>query len=438
MLDRLTDLDDHELDEQAAIFLHSKNPKRTSPLQSAQPLQTKSLTVNAKHNPNSDVESVATSYEDKNGLKIRIFSEPMIGDKKGGIKTKASVNTLQPRELSIERVDASDNNMRGSLRGKKPLMLDDNGSMGGKSRGKKKQRPPLNYSDRKTSALFPGNLGARMTVYISDVGDESDEEFVYPKSRRVANRKSAHFRGRLDPKSPVDSPLFSPRTPMPTQNDSPFVSDAEYFKSGDYGGVGCSNQFYDSGSSVESEVDDGYFSSKWKSDGRGGKSPIGSPHHRYKPMTPGKEFSRRAQGHASPSHQAGRIQSDIDETLPLFWKMNPSEAKRRRKRNRKRQNSLLGTLSFILLGVICCFTYAFSTIPLSDVSLIGVTNVLAAEKELVFDAHMKGKNLNIWTVEISTVDIGIFATPIKSSNSSRRNDEKMANRVDTASQEKRG
>ncbi|KAK9702983.1 Vacuolar inheritance and morphology protein [Basidiobolus ranarum] len=444
MLDRLTDLDDHELDEQAALFLHSKNAKRTPSLQSAQPSQSKLLAINVKQNPNSDAESAANSYDDKGGSKSRIFSEPLLSEKRGIIKTKPSVNTLQPRELSIERVDASDNNMRGSLRSKKNPVQASPGSMSSKTRGKKKLRPALNNDERKPSALFPGNLGARMTVYVSDVGDESDEEFVYPKYRsqsRLANQKSGPLCDKLDRRSPINSPLFSPRTPVPSQSASPLVSDGEYFKSGEYERVGNSNKFYDSGSSIDSEGDDGYFSAKWKNGARGAKSQLNSPNHRHKSVTPGKEFSRRGQGYTSPSHQASRVQSDVDETLPLFWKMNPSEARRRRNRNQQKRNPLIGTLSLVFLGIVCCFIYAFSTIPLTDVSLTAVTNVLAAEKELVFDAHLKGKNWNIWAVEISTVDVGIFATPIKKNNTESRiarSSEDIINEVGSNLQEKRG
>ncbi|ORY06981.1 hypothetical protein K493DRAFT_403847 [Basidiobolus meristosporus CBS 931.73] len=250
--------------------------------------------------------------------------------------------------------------------------------MNPKARGKKKQRQPLNTNDRR-SALFPGNLGARMSAYVSDVGDASDEEFVYPKHRnhnRLANQKSGYLGDKLDRKS-VESPLFSPNTPVPSQNASPLVSDAD--------------------------------------------------------ITPGKN-SRRAKGYVPPIQQSGRNQSEAEETLPLFWKMNPSEARRRRSRSQQKKYPLFGTIPFLFLGVLCCFVYAFSTIPLSNVTLTAVKNVLAAEKELVFDAHLKGENWNVWAVEISTVDVGIFATPIKRGNTT----EDRTTDIHQSYQEKRG
>jgi hypothetical protein len=48
-----------------------------------------------------------------------------------------------------------------------------------------------------------------------------------------------------------------------------------------------------------------------------------------------------------------------------------------------------------------------------EVSITGVSNVLAADKELMFNIHVKGRNYGLWNVEIVDTDLNVFATSVK-------------------------
>ncbi|CAG8777973.1 9027_t:CDS:2, partial [Racocetra persica] len=49
-----------------------------------------------------------------------------------------------------------------------------------------------------------------------------------------------------------------------------------------------------------------------------------------------------------------------------------------------------------------------------DVTIKDITNVLAADKELMFDIQVKGRNFGLLDVEIIDTDLNVFATPIPS------------------------
>ena len=57
--------------------------------------------------------------------------------------------------------------------------------------------------------------------------------------------------------------------------------------------------------------------------------------------------------------------------------------------------------------------YFASTRPLAEVSITDISNVLAADKELMFNIHVKGRNTGLWNVEIVNADLGVFATPVE-------------------------
>jgi hypothetical protein len=57
--------------------------------------------------------------------------------------------------------------------------------------------------------------------------------------------------------------------------------------------------------------------------------------------------------------------------------------------------------------------YFASTRPLAEVSITEISNVLAADKELMFDIHVKGRNSGLWNIEIVQADLNVFATPVE-------------------------
>ncbi|CAG8562422.1 6917_t:CDS:2 [Dentiscutata erythropus] len=49
----------------------------------------------------------------------------------------------------------------------------------------------------------------------------------------------------------------------------------------------------------------------------------------------------------------------------------------------------------------------------THVNIKDITNVLAADKELMFDIQVKGRNFGLWDVEIIETDLNVFATPVR-------------------------
>lgn len=104
-----------------------------------------------------------------------------------------------------------------------------------------------------------------------------------------------------------------------------------------------------------------------------------------------------------------------DESTPLFDK--------KRYPHRYRPCCRLTTLltlggCILLLFGLSIMIFVFSTRPLTDVGVISITNVLAAEKELIFDVQVKARNRNFLTVTIQHAGLGVFARPSRLPNSS--------------------
>ena len=63
----------------------------------------------------------------------------------------------------------------------------------------------------------------------------------------------------------------------------------------------------------------------------------------------------------------------------------------------------------LLAALVCIFLLTlYRATPLTDMS-IELGRVLASDKELIFDLHVKANNWNWWTVHIADADIGVFA-----------------------------
>uniref|UniRef100_A0A1D1YB46 Vacuolar segregation protein 7 n=1 Tax=Anthurium amnicola TaxID=1678845 RepID=A0A1D1YB46_9ARAE len=96
-----------------------------------------------------------------------------------------------------------------------------------------------------------------------------------------------------------------------------------------------------------------------------------------------------------------------DERLPLFA---PNYETRQRQSCFPTTSSLTVIIVFLLASFY--LLYFASTRPLVDVSIIGISDILAADKELIFNIHVKGRNYGLWNVEISRSDLTVFATPV--------------------------
>lgn len=71
------------------------------------------------------------------------------------------------------------------------------------------------------------------------------------------------------------------------------------------------------------------------------------------------------------------------------------------------------TVIIVFLLASSYLLYFASTRPLTDVSITGISNVLAADKELMFNIHVKGRNYGLWNIEIVKSYLTVFATPVR-------------------------
>lgn len=67
----------------------------------------------------------------------------------------------------------------------------------------------------------------------------------------------------------------------------------------------------------------------------------------------------------------------------------------------------VGLIIFFSLGTGFLSTYAR---PLTKVTLKEISNVLAAQRELIFDIHVCARNSNLWGVQIIKGDLSVFAS----------------------------
>lgn len=72
------------------------------------------------------------------------------------------------------------------------------------------------------------------------------------------------------------------------------------------------------------------------------------------------------------------------------------------------------TVIIVFLLASSYLLYFASTRPLTDVSITGISDILAADTELIFNIHVKGRNYGLWNIEIVRSDLTVFATPINS------------------------
>lgn len=74
-----------------------------------------------------------------------------------------------------------------------------------------------------------------------------------------------------------------------------------------------------------------------------------------------------------------------------------------------RPRILCNVLLAIMILVFCSAFLILSRVrPLTDI-YADMSRVLASDKELMFDLHVKARNPNWWTVQIDEADISVFA-----------------------------
>ncbi|KAK4511456.1 uncharacterized protein ATC70_012671 [Mucor velutinosus] len=73
------------------------------------------------------------------------------------------------------------------------------------------------------------------------------------------------------------------------------------------------------------------------------------------------------------------------------------------------------TLLFVLLGCAfsLCFVWLLVAIyasPLTDVEVVGISNVLGTQKELIFNLQVRARNSNWWTIRMTNTAFSVFAS----------------------------
>ncbi|KAI9009973.1 hypothetical protein CLU79DRAFT_774194 [Phycomyces nitens] len=120
----------------------------------------------------------------------------------------------------------------------------------------------------------------------------------------------------------------------------------------------------------------------------------------------GKPANRRSRR----SHQSmvahgpyGDGYTSDDEGMPL---LRVDRYRTRQKKNCSQVvwNTCLGVLAIILLALVLVI---YRAKPLEDIE-VEMGRVLASDKELIFDLHVKASNWNWWTVKIGEADISMF------------------------------
>ncbi|CAG8442586.1 6763_t:CDS:2 [Ambispora gerdemannii] len=102
-----------------------------------------------------------------------------------------------------------------------------------------------------------------------------------------------------------------------------------------------------------------------------------------------------------------------DERLPLFakWRRPPYEDQRRT----CCASTTFSLTTFLIFSIVafCYLIYFASSQPLTEVAITDIANVLAADKEIMFDMHVKARNLDIWDVKIMNANLKVFAAPYR-------------------------
>ncbi|KAL0081784.1 hypothetical protein J3Q64DRAFT_1756232 [Phycomyces blakesleeanus] len=120
----------------------------------------------------------------------------------------------------------------------------------------------------------------------------------------------------------------------------------------------------------------------------------------------GKPTNRRSRrGHQNiPTHGPyGDGYTSDDEGMPL---LRVDRYRTRQKKNCSQVvwNTCLGIFAIILLALVLVI---YRAKPLEDIE-VEMGRVLASDKELIFDLHVKASNWNWWTVKIGEADISMF------------------------------
>ncbi|KAJ1719285.1 Vacuolar inheritance and morphology protein [Coemansia erecta] len=123
---------------------------------------------------------------------------------------------------------------------------------------------------------------------------------------------------------------------------------------------------------------------------------------------------------------------DLPETTPLFRRHHGQQRKRKSAIAQVLRAAFL-TLVLLASLFVLVILFNFTSAPLADVEAVRVSNILATEKELLFILHIQSTNPNIREVLIERAEIGVFAAAAVSNNTTAQPDRALlANETEPA------
>ncbi|RUS15090.1 hypothetical protein BC937DRAFT_92912 [Endogone sp. FLAS-F59071] len=278
------------------------------------------------------------------------------------------------------------------------------------TRSKKKKRPAINTSST-PAEIFAASLSD--AVLDAEDSDEN-ESFVYRDARDGHVSKNGSATNLLVNGPQYGYPHIPPTISAQDPNGAPF---AEFISPGANQGISRS---------LKGQLPP-YLPS------RGGPSDNGSIKSLRKASNPGGLIDSSLDGYAAPHRPV--LRSSVADTLrkgrsptqgygttaypyqdwysqtdnELASLLRPLNINGNRRCGRLLLSLLvtLGLIIFLSLGAGVLSTYAR---PLTKVTLKEISNVLAAQRELIFDIHVCARNSNLWGVQITKGDLSVFAS----------------------------
>ncbi|RIB26767.1 hypothetical protein C2G38_2029946 [Gigaspora rosea] len=269
---------------------------------------------------------------------------------------------------------------------------------------KKKKRTPINITEGMTKAdIFAATVASAI-----DAADDADEEEVYytystsnsrPPSLNsfnglhpLSNQSLPHDNSNISQQFQIPPNVYNAfSTPYRTYNTFPHRS---HFPNGFYNNNPSASEYKPSNSQSPNP----------------NNNPNNKPNGVMRSSLPDMSQYVKALPNYAPSNYL--YSNWYDERYPLFAKTRPQSYETRRRQSCAPTISTL-TVIIIFLLASSYLLYYESTCPLSDVIIKDISNVVTADKVLMFDIQVKGRNYGLWDIEIIDTDLSVFATPVR-------------------------
>ncbi|CAG8619984.1 11431_t:CDS:2 [Paraglomus brasilianum] len=229
------------------------------------------------------------------------------------------------------------------------------------SKVKKKKRPPINITEGMSRADI---FAAKVSSAVDASEDTDDEDFIY-RDRGHSRTSSAASLNGPNPHSPFTSPH------MPQGYNNYSVSSHNSFGYSRYGSLNRPQDYgYFQGNAPDT---DDYIPRNCKNFGLHKPGTIRPALPDMWVRVKGEYPNYGATEYFYPDSVETPYYGHDSRRLPLFIKRRPPYKDQRR--------------------------------------IIDITNVLAADKELMFDMDVQARNFDLWDIEIVDADLDIFAIP---------------------------